>query len=123
MYTETGRLAFERLLRVAKTDTGQGKVCATFVLSWWNAHVYGGFSVEDIHNLDQVLKDAVKEVISAIADGMTPLYPQQYDPDVQAIIKLWHPNIDKPKRKPRRRLAMKKCCCDRHAPAGGAMFA
>lgn len=39
------RAAFERLLGVAKSDSGQCRIVANFILAWWNAGSLVGFDL------------------------------------------------------------------------------
>ncbi|WP_432612744.1 DUF7673 family protein [Mesorhizobium mediterraneum] len=45
---ETTRAAFERLLPQARSDTGQSRRVADFILAWWNADELGGFDIADV---------------------------------------------------------------------------
>lgn len=49
------RDAFERLLKIAKSDTGQSRRVAAFILAWWNANRLGGFDLRDLFGVDQVI--------------------------------------------------------------------
>lgn len=39
------KAALERLIRIAQGDTGQSRMTAEFLLSWWNAANCGGFDL------------------------------------------------------------------------------
>jgi len=39
------KVALERLIRIAQAGTGQGRMTADFLLSWWNARNFGGFDL------------------------------------------------------------------------------
>ena len=49
------RAAFERLLRIALTDTHQANRVANFVLAWWNAESLGGFDLADLFAVDAAI--------------------------------------------------------------------
>ena len=44
----TQRQALERLIAIAKHDTGQCRRVADFLLSWWNSETCGGWAVTDV---------------------------------------------------------------------------
>ena len=39
------KAALERLIKIAQGDTGQSRMTAEFLLSWWNAANCGGFDL------------------------------------------------------------------------------
>lgn len=46
------RAALERLIEVARSDTGQSRKVANFLLAWWNAKECGGFDLMDVWGVD-----------------------------------------------------------------------
>lgn len=46
------KAALERLVRIAKRDTGQSRRVAEFLLSWWNASNCGGFDLTTMWGVD-----------------------------------------------------------------------
>ncbi|TSD75668.1 hypothetical protein FFI16_004290 [Pseudomonas sp. KBS0710] len=59
--------ALEQLLTTAQYDTEQGRVVASFLLSWWRAEEHGGFALTDVWILDQELAEACALLFSWIA--------------------------------------------------------
>ena len=59
--------AFDRLIAVAESDTGQSRKCANFLLAWWNAGRNGGLDPTDLWGLDLELRDAAVSVFCLIA--------------------------------------------------------
>lgn len=90
--------ALETLISVAKGDTGQSSVIASFLLSWWNASFYGGFGMNQLWALDTTLKNHVLMMIDYIANNQD--YPDcirqqnggelNYSDDLRLIAKKWH---------------------------------
>jgi len=90
--------ALEALISVAKSDTGQSSVIASFLLSWWNAPFYGGFGMNQLWALDTTLKNNVLMMIDYIANNQD--YPDcirqqngselNYSNDLRLIAKKWH---------------------------------
>lgn len=85
--------ALERLIQLAKGDTGGGRRCADFLLAWWNSAECGGFDMTDLWGVDpDVAKDMVT-VFSLIAG--VHKYPNDlgYARDFQQIIASWRPEL------------------------------
>jgi len=85
--------ALERLIAVAKSDTGQGRKCASFLLAWWNASACGGFDLVDLWAVDADIARDMIQVFSLIS--RLKCYPniQGYRADFEAIIDVWHPEL------------------------------
>ena len=45
--------ALERLIDIARGDTGQSRKVANFLLAWWNAEECGGFDLTDVWGVDK----------------------------------------------------------------------
>lgn len=88
--------ALTRLLSVAKSDTGQSRLVANFLLSWWNATACGGFALNDLWGLDTVLRNDVQIVMGFIARKQ--VYPDTLGlaDDFQELIKTWRPQLSPP---------------------------
>lgn len=84
----------ERLIAVAKSDTGQSKKVAAFLLAWWNAPKLGGFDLTDIWSLDQNIRLDIIDVCQFIAENHG-VYPDRlgYADDFQKIIAKWRPEV------------------------------
>ena len=82
--------ALEYLIEVAKRDTGQSRKCADFLLAWYNAPAWGGFSFDDLWPLDHQIRESMLMVISFIAEN-TGVYPNNlgYGEDMAQIIEVW----------------------------------
>lgn len=90
---EEEHAALERLIKVAKSDTGQSKRCANFLLAWWNATNCGGFDFTDFWMLDRQITDDMLTVAKLIARSNH--YPDSfgYRADFEEIVGLWHPEL------------------------------
>lgn len=74
---EWERLAIERLIDVAKGNTGQSRLVANFLLSWWNADECGRFDPRDMWPLDGPI---VADVVSVFAFvGRRQMYPDNLE--------------------------------------------
>lgn len=87
------RLALERLIAIAKRDTGQCRRVADFLLSWWNADTCGGWQVTDVWSLDRAITDDILVVIRLVAQEWA--YPGSlgYHDDFQEILRQWRPDF------------------------------
>lgn len=86
---EEDRQPLERLIRIAKTDTGQASTVANFLLAWWNAEDNGGFDFTEFWAVDTSVATDMFRVISLVIRSRN--YPDTlgYGPDFQAIWKRW----------------------------------
>lgn len=79
--------ALERLFMVARSDTGQSKRVADFLLAWHNAGENGGWDPSDLWSLDRAIAMDIVTVVSAL-----PRWSGQYPGDVgfpEEIDRVW----------------------------------
>lgn len=82
-------LALQRLIQVAKRDTGQSRRVANFLLAWFNAKSYGGFDLSDLWSIDEEIVADIMLVLKLISKN--PMrYPDAFErqEDFTAIIAL-----------------------------------
>ena len=87
------RQALERLIAVAKKNTGQCRRVADFLLSWFNGPVCGGWGVTDVWHFDRSILDDIRVVFDFICEDTS--YPDTfgYYDDFQEIARLWRPQL------------------------------
>lgn len=85
--------ALERLIDIAKRDTGQSRYVADFLLAWWNAGTCGGFDLTNLWAVDTAISDDMATVFAMIAK--TSKYPDSlgYETDFRAIVRAWRPEL------------------------------
>lgn len=83
--------ALERLVRLAQSDTGQGRRAANFLLAWWNAADHGGFDLADLFAVDKTVGRDMAAIFDLLARQPTALYPEEYRHDIELIIARWRP--------------------------------
>lgn len=88
---EITRAAFERLLKIARSDTGQSRRVASFVLAWWNATDHGGFDIADLFAVDAEIARDMATVFSYAATRRVAEYPDAYRLDIEAVMRQWRP--------------------------------
>ena len=81
------KLALQRLIEIAKRDTGQSRPVASFLLSWWNAKTFGGFDPTDLWPLDEGIVADILLVLQLISKN-TGKYPDAFElsDEFEAII-------------------------------------
>lgn len=91
--TDHERTAFERLLKIAKSDTGQSRRVAGFILAWWNADRLGGFDLADLFSLDQAIAADMGTMFVCLGRQSEAFYPEEYQTEIEALIQAWRPDI------------------------------
>ncbi|HEY0124494.1 MAG TPA: hypothetical protein VGC14_22585 [Rhizobium sp.] len=91
--------AFERLIAVARQDTGQGKRVAAFILAWWNAGANGGFDLSDLFALDASTCEDLITVFSVLARSPRAIYPDDYEQEIHALAARWRPRTGRGRRR------------------------
>lgn len=84
--------ALERLIAIAKSDTGQSRRVANFLLAWWNAGRDGGFDFTDLWMVDEAIASDMMTVLELIRGSRS--YPDSlgYGADFEAIVTAWRGN-------------------------------
>ena len=90
---DAARAAFERLLDVATSDTGQARRVANFILAWWNADSLGGFDLADIRAVDRDIARSMAIVVARLAEALAAEYPEAYRAEIENLIRLWRPEV------------------------------
>jgi hypothetical protein len=87
--------ALLRLVDLAKSDTGQARRVADFLLAWWNAGECGSFDLTCLWALDASIARDMQAVFGLIA--RVHQYPDQFDPalgpEFRKIIERWRPEL------------------------------
>ncbi|EGG4299923.1 TPA: hypothetical protein MAE81_005111 [Klebsiella pneumoniae] len=91
--TDAEQAALERLIRIAKADTGQSRRVADFLLAWWNAGSCGSFDLTALWALDDAITADMTTVFAFVA--RVSKYPDSlgYEADFKAIVRAWRPEL------------------------------
>ncbi len=91
--TIEGLKALQRLVEIAKGDSGQCRRVANFLLAWWNAGELGGFDFTDLWNVDGVIADDMVSVFAMVARHH--VYPNQFglQADFEDLVRCWRPSL------------------------------
>jgi hypothetical protein len=93
---ENAKTALERLLDIARGDTGQSRKVANFLLAWWNAGECGGFDLTDLWGVDTAIAVDMLRVFALLAACRQ--YPDAlgYGEQFEAIVRIWRPACSTP---------------------------
>ncbi len=85
--------ALERLVKIARSDTGQSRRVANFLLAWWNASDCGGFDLTDLWAVDRAIASDMISVMGLIAAHHN--YPDAwgYREDFEQMVADWRPHL------------------------------
>jgi len=86
------RAALERLIEIARADTGQSRKVANFLLAWWNAEECGGFDLTDLWGVDTPVAVDMLRVFALAAECQQ--YPDTlgYGREFEALVRTWRPD-------------------------------
>jgi hypothetical protein len=85
--------ALERLIRIARSNTGQSRIVAGFLLAWWNAEECGGFDLTDLWGVDTSIAADMLRVCAMLAECRQ--YPDTlgYGKEFESIVRAWRPAL------------------------------
>jgi hypothetical protein len=81
--------ALERLIDIARGDTGQSRKVANFLLAWWNAEECGGFDLTDVWCVDQSIAADMLTVFALVAARRQYPDAMGYGKQFEAIVNVW----------------------------------
>ncbi|KAF3458047.1 hypothetical protein GO287_05006 [Ralstonia solanacearum] len=87
------KAALERLIEIARRDTGQSRRVADFLLAWWNAGQCGGFDLTTAWGVDDAIAADMVTVFGFIV--RVNKYPDTlgYESEFNAIVREWRPEL------------------------------
>ena len=87
------KAALERLIKIAHSDTGQSRMTAEFLLSWWNAANCGGFDLTTLWGVDTRIAADMVTVFGMVASCHR--YPDDlgYGEEFRRIVHAWRPAL------------------------------
>lgn len=85
--------ALERLIDIARGNTGQSGKVANFLLAWWNAEECGGFDLTDLWGVDVAIAADMVAVFAMLAECRK--YPDTlgYGKQFEAIVRASRPAL------------------------------
>jgi hypothetical protein len=91
--TDAERAALERLIRIAKADTGQSRRVADLLLAWWNAGSCGSFDLTALWALGDAITADIATVFAFIARVGKHPDSLGHEADFKAIVRAWRPEM------------------------------
>ena len=91
--SEQSRAALERLIGIARRDTGQSRIVANFLLAWWNAAECGGFDLTDVWGVDAAIAVDMLRVFALIAERHQYPDTMGYGRQFETIVRAWRPGL------------------------------
>ena len=90
------RHAIERLLKIARRDTGQSRRVADFLLAWYNASENGGWDPTDLWAVDAGIADDMMTVLGLVHTGPIGKYPNDWGfrTEIEAVWNRWRKPAD-----------------------------
>lgn len=70
--------ALDRLIDVARSDTGQSRRAANFLLAWWNGEDCGHFPIADIFGVDATIAAHITTIIGFLGQHEGAIYPDAF---------------------------------------------
>ena len=91
--TDRERDALVRLLKIGRSDTGQSRRVADFLLAWWNAASCGGFDLTNLWAVDVEIAADIQTVIGLIARSRS--YPDAlgFKAEFKELLRAWRPEL------------------------------
>lgn len=85
--------ALDRLIAVARSDTGQSRRVANFLLAWWCGEEHGHFPIADMFGLDRAIAADISAIIGFIGQQPCAIYADEFGrrEEIRDIIRLWRP--------------------------------
>jgi len=83
--------AIKRLIDLARSDTGQARRAANFLMAWWNGPDLGHFEIADLFGLDLEIAADIGTVIGYLGQHSGAVYIDAfgYRDEMQDIIARW----------------------------------
>ena len=93
------RNALDRLIEIARSDTGQARRVANFLMAWWNGPELGHFEIADMFGLDIDVANDITSVIGFLGQndrGAVYIDGLGFAEEMQDVIALWRPSASAP---------------------------
>lgn len=80
---------------IAKSDTGQSRRVADFLLAWWNGGDLGHFPIEHLWNVDRAISADMVTIMAYLAEQPCAVYANAFgfDGEMSGLVQAWRPAI------------------------------
>lgn len=79
------RNALDRLIEIARSDTGQARRVANFLLAWWNGEDCGHFPIADLFGVDATIATHMTTIIGFLGQHEGAIYPDAFGRKAEMI--------------------------------------
>lgn len=79
------RHALDRLIEIARSDTGQARLVANFLLAWWNGDDCGHFPIADLFGVDATIATHMTTIIGFLGQHESAIYPDAFGRKAEMI--------------------------------------
>ena len=92
MHDDVGA-AIGRLVDVARSDTGQSRRVANFLLAWWDGDAWGHFPIADLFAVDRAISSDMALIFSSLVEHPGAIYPDAwgYREAMADLVERWRP--------------------------------
>lgn len=92
--------ATARLIDLAKSDTGQARRAANFLLAWWNGPDWGDFPIADLFGVDRNVAADMTAIVSFLGQHGGAIYPDAFGfrDQMAALVEQWRAPADADRR-------------------------
>jgi hypothetical protein len=77
--------ALDRLIEIARSDTGQARRVANFLLAWWNGDDCGHFPIADLFGVDPTIATHITTIVGFLGQHEGAIYPDAFDRKAEMI--------------------------------------
>lgn len=92
---DAAQRALDRLIDLARSDTGQARRAANFLLAWWNGEDCGHFPIADLFGVDPTIATHITTIIGFLGQHEGAIYPDAFGrgPEMAELVGRWR-NFD-----------------------------
>lgn len=85
--------ALERLIDLARSDTGQARRAANFLLAWWDGDTWGHFPITDLFGVDRAIAADMATVFSFLGQHGGAVYADAFGfrEAMADLVERWRP--------------------------------
>jgi hypothetical protein len=85
------KAALARLIELARSDTGQARRAANFLLAWWNGPDWGDFPIADLFGVDRSIAADMTILFAFLGQHRGAIYADAfgYRDEMAALVEQW----------------------------------
>jgi hypothetical protein len=85
--------SLDRLIVIAKSDTGQARRVANFLLAWWDGSEWGHFPITDLFAVDAAIAADMASIFVYLSQHPGAIYATEWGrrDDMADLVERWRP--------------------------------